>query len=228
MPARRTAGSALNTARQLSEEAIVQAALRLARRAGAENISMRAIAAELGVSPMAIYYHVPNKGALLDLVVDAVLSQVPMPAPDPKRWQEQLKASSVAAFRLLARYPDLSRVMLLRGDTKAGRAIVRYCITILLAAGFEARQAALAITAYNTYMYGVYAGLNAAARAKPQRRNKAGRTNGTSSPAGIGAVVDELRALELEDAIDFGIDAMLAGIASRSLVRGSLRSPAHL
>jgi len=215
MPARRTAGSA-PTARQLSEEAIVQAALRLARRVGAENISMRSIAAELGVSPMAIYYHVPNKGALLDLVVDAVLSQVPMPVPDPTRWQEQLKASSLAAFRLLARYPDLSRVMLLRGDTKAGRAIVRYCITILLAAGFEERRAALAITAYNTYMYGVYAGLNARDRAKPQRRKKAAHSNGAASPTGIGAVVAELRALELDDAIDFGIDAMLTGIASRS------------
>jgi AcrR family transcriptional regulator len=213
MAARRTARSS-NAPRQLSEHQIIQAALRLARKVGTENVSMRALSAELRVSPMAIYYHVPNKGALLDLVVDAVLSQVPTPAPDPARWQEQLKEGSMAAFHLLAGYPGLSGVMLMRGNTKVGRALVRHGIAVLLAAGFDQRQAALGIAAYNTYMYGLYAGLNAMSR--PKAKKARARVNGKRKERepGLGEVVEQLRALGVVEAIDFGIDAMLSGIAS--------------
>jgi AcrR family transcriptional regulator len=211
MAARRPDRSALN------EQEIVQTALRLTRRTGAEKISMRALAAELGVSPMAIYYYVPNKDALLDLVVDAVLSQVPTPAPDPKRWQAQLRDCSLAAFALLASYPGVSHAMLTRGNTKAGRALVRYCISVLLAAGFEEKKAALAIAAYTTYMYGLYAALNAARQGKPRGRGK-GRTRGSavSSSDGVSAVVAQLRSLDVEQTIEFGIDAMLSGITTLS------------
>jgi AcrR family transcriptional regulator len=215
MPARRTARSsrATNAPRQLSEEQIVQAALKLARKSGAQNVSMRALSAELRVSPMAIYYHVPNKGALLDLVVDAVLSQVPTPEPDPARWQEQLKEGSLFAFQLLASYPGLSGVMLTRGRTKVGRALVRHGITILLAAGFGQREAALGIAAYNTYMYGLYAGLNA--MRAPTAKKHAARANGhRKDESELGAVLEQLRTLGVSEAIDFGIDAMLSGIAS--------------
>jgi AcrR family transcriptional regulator len=217
MAARRTVRSAPAAALKLSEGEIVQAALRLTRRTGADKISMRGLAAELGVSPMAIYYHVPNKDALLDLVVDAVLLQVPTPTPDPKRWQAQLKAASLAAFALLAAYPGVSHAMITRGNTKAGRMLMRYCITILLAAGFEERKAALAIAAYNTYMYGLYAGLDAMRRAKPQERAtaRAGRAAAGRSD-GVSAVVAQMRALGVEQAIEFGIDAMLSGITALS------------
>jgi len=225
MPARRTARSPStrptsarrsSAPRQLSKEQIVQAALRLARKVGVDDISMRSLSAELRVSPMAIYYHVPNKGALLDLLVDAVLSEVPTPTPDPARWQDQLKEGSLAAFQLLAAYPGLSGVMLMRGNTKVGRALVRHGISVLLAAGFRRREAALGIAAYNTYMYGLYAGLNAMRR--PKAKKAPARANGqrehSLSQSELDAVVEQLRTLGVVEAIDFGIDAMLSGIAS--------------
>lgn len=218
MAVRRSRRSPSVPIRQLDEQQIVEAALRLVRKTGTENVSMRALATELGVSPMSIYYYLPSKGALLDKLVDAVLSQVPMPAPDPARWQAQLKACSLAAFNLLAPYPGLSGVMLARGNTKAGRVVVRYSISILLAAGFEAREAALAVAAYNTYMYGVYAGLNAYRRKlKGPARPRAQRMP-IDVEDGVSAVIGAMRGLQAAPAIDFGLDVMLSGIAS--LARG--------
>jgi AcrR family transcriptional regulator len=56
----------------IQRDDVVAAALRILKRDGAAALSMRALAAELGVSTMAAYHHVPNKDALIDLVVDEV------------------------------------------------------------------------------------------------------------------------------------------------------------
>lgn len=210
MAGRRTARSASASVGQLSEAEIVQAALRLAARTGADDVSMRTLAAELGVSPMAIYYYVPNKDALLDLIIDAVLWQVPMPPPDPQRWREQLKATTMKAFELLSGYPNLSRTMLLRKNTKAGRALAGYHISVLLAAGFDEHEAALAISAFSTYMYGVFAMFSA----PPPRAKTGAARKAEASAKGARAVVHELRELPVEEMVEFGIDAMLTGIGA--------------
>lgn len=219
MAGRRTARSTSATVGQLSEAQIVQAALRLAARSGADDVSMRTLAAELGVSPMAIYYYVPNKDALLDLIIDAVLRQVELPPPDPVRWRQQLKTTTMQAFDLLRGYPNLSRTMLLRKNTKAGRALAGHHISILLAAGFDQREAALAISAFSTYMYGVFAMFSA-----PPPREKAGATRKAEARAeGVRGVVQNLRELPVEEAVEFGIDAMLTGIGATLADRSRAR-----
>src|SRR5208337_4377183 len=57
----------------LERERIVQTALELVDRDGLDALSMRRLGAELGVDPMAIYYHIPNKQALLEAIVEAVM-----------------------------------------------------------------------------------------------------------------------------------------------------------
>jgi AcrR family transcriptional regulator len=205
-------------ARQLSEQDIVDTALRLIRRDGADKLSMRTLAAQLGVTPMAIYYHVPNKRALLDLVVDAVIGAVPKPAPDPQRWQAQMKAYVLSSSELVGAYPGLSRVIVERSSSsKAVRALGRYGISLLLAAGFDAREAALAITTYNTYLYGVYGAMTAQrTRARPSRRTSAKAQQPRAVADGIEAVARHLRELSVEDLLEYGIDAVIDGIAARA------------
>ncbi len=70
----------------LTREQIVAAARRTLTRRGLEGLSLRAVAAELGVAPNAIYSHLADKDALIDAVLDAVLAAVPSPtARDPRR-----------------------------------------------------------------------------------------------------------------------------------------------
>lgn len=208
---------------KLGKEEIVAGALRLARRVGAEHINMRALAAELGASPMSIYHYVPNKDALLGLAIDAVLAEVPLPTPDPRRWQKQLKACALSAFQALERYPGLSRVVLSRASYDTGRAITDYCVSVLLCAGFDERQAALAITAFNTYLFGVYTGLGVTPRVKATRGKAKTRRKVAAIPTGVPAVMRQVDSLEIKRALDFGIDAMLAGIDAQSRVAARKR-----
>jgi len=59
----------------LTREKIVKAALKIVDRDGLSALSMRHLGAQLGVDPMAIYYHLPNKAALYDAIVEAVTAE---------------------------------------------------------------------------------------------------------------------------------------------------------
>lgn len=60
-------------------EAVVAAAVRIADEHGVEAVSMRSLAAELGVEAMSLYSHVPSKEVLLGLMAARVIGQVPTP-----------------------------------------------------------------------------------------------------------------------------------------------------
>src|SRR5579862_2231836 len=77
--------------RLLTEEIVVQAAMQLARASHLEDVSMRALAQELGVPVMTLYSYVPNKEALNELVSDYVLRGVSIPGPDQGSWEERLR-----------------------------------------------------------------------------------------------------------------------------------------
>lgn len=65
----------------VSVDAVVAAAVALADRGGYEKVSIRTVAAELGLKPMSLYTYVPSKDALALLMVDAVADEdAPIPA----------------------------------------------------------------------------------------------------------------------------------------------------
>jgi AcrR family transcriptional regulator len=65
---------------QISREAILAAALRLADEQGLEAVTMHAVAKRLQVTPMALYRHVEDKNALLDGLVERLLTEYPLSA----------------------------------------------------------------------------------------------------------------------------------------------------
>lgn len=81
------------TREPLSRERIVGAALELIDADGPDKLSMRRLGQALRVDPMAIYYHLPNKAALYDAIVEHVWQSVTLPAPEPgETWQSLLSA----------------------------------------------------------------------------------------------------------------------------------------
>jgi AcrR family transcriptional regulator len=70
---------------------VVRAAVAIADREGLEALTMRRLARELGVGPMALYTYVPGKAELLDLMLDAVYLEMPRNAL-PGDWRERLTA----------------------------------------------------------------------------------------------------------------------------------------
>lgn len=69
----------------LTRTGVIDAAVRMARRAGFESVSMRSLARLLGVSPMALYRHVESREALLAGMADEVMAQSIVPAPGMAR-----------------------------------------------------------------------------------------------------------------------------------------------
>jgi AcrR family transcriptional regulator len=95
----------------LTRERILEAALSLVDREGIEAFSMRRLAKQLGVDPMAIYYHLPNKRALLSGLVEKVFSEMRVTGPEESgettSWRERVRAWA-RAFRDVARaHPKL-------------------------------------------------------------------------------------------------------------------------
>jgi AcrR family transcriptional regulator len=116
MPARRSREPSPEGRPGLTRERIREAALRVVDEAGPEGLTMRRLAAELGVDPMAVYHYFPGKRAiLLALVHDVFANMGPI---DPTvRWQEQLYEWA-HAYRALARaHPGLALSIV--GDREA-------------------------------------------------------------------------------------------------------------
>ncbi|HLM18265.1 MAG TPA: TetR/AcrR family transcriptional regulator C-terminal domain-containing protein [Acidimicrobiia bacterium] len=130
---------------------MVEAAVHLASSVRLDNVSMRALAKELGVPVMTIYNYVPNKDALHELVVDHVLRSVAVPGPEEGTWEERLKQLERDARRALGAIPGLS---LGQGDSAEGARLADGVMSILASAGFTPTQASLAFAALFTFMIG--------------------------------------------------------------------------
>jgi AcrR family transcriptional regulator len=94
----------------LSRDRILETAVALADRGGVEAASMRKIAGELGVVPMALYKHVANKDELFDGMIDVVVHEIDPPDPDLD-WKPAIRRRVLSARRALLRHPWASRVM---------------------------------------------------------------------------------------------------------------------
>jgi AcrR family transcriptional regulator len=103
------------TREPLSRERILQAAVALADEGGVESLSMRKIAQQLGVVPMALYKHVANKDDLLDGLVDAVIGEIDPPLQGVD-WKTAVRERILSARRSLLRHPWASQVIESRAE----------------------------------------------------------------------------------------------------------------
>jgi AcrR family transcriptional regulator len=99
----------------LTRERILRAAVALADEGGAESLSMRRLAHELGVVPMALYKHVANKDELLDGMIDVVVAEIDPPI-EGADWKSTMRERILSARRALLRHPWASRVLESRGE----------------------------------------------------------------------------------------------------------------
>src|SRR5262245_5927588 len=99
----------------LTRERILGAAVALADEAGVEALSMRRLAQELGVVPMALYKHVANKDELLDGMIDVVVVEIDPPI-EGADWKATMRARILSARRSLLRHPWASSVLESRGE----------------------------------------------------------------------------------------------------------------
>jgi AcrR family transcriptional regulator len=122
---------------------IVVAALRIVDRHGLKALSMRRLGAELGVDPMAVYYHLPNKQALLDAIVEAVMGSIDLSADDPAKPAEERTLAAARAYRdVLLAHVNALPILLAHGPATPGAMRpVELLIGILRNAGLPPAEA---------------------------------------------------------------------------------------
>jgi AcrR family transcriptional regulator len=201
----------------LCERAILDAALRLIRRDGGDKLSMRTLASELGVTPMAIYHHVPNKAALVQKLGDSVLEDLPAPAPSGTHWAREFKSYALDGWRRMAAHPGLTELLLKLPSSAVQRRRMRYGASILLAAGFDERAAALTITNFHMYTFGV---VSAHARVSKLDAKAPGARRAAKRDASD-RMLEYLSRLDFEALLEDGIDTFIAGMRARMQPRAT-------
>ncbi|MGL5859031.1 MAG: TetR family transcriptional regulator [Angustibacter sp.] len=92
--------------RRIDRPAVLAASLALVDREGLEALTMRRLAAELGVEAMALYRHADNKEALLDGLVHTALGELQVDPADPD-WRGQLHRFASDVRALARRHPHV-------------------------------------------------------------------------------------------------------------------------
>ena len=138
----------------LSRRRVLEEAVRFADREGLEALTMRKLGAELGVEAMSLYNHVPNKGALLDGMVEMLLGEVEIP-PRGQDWEERVR-EGYRAFRQLAHeHPNVFPLLVNRPpETMDGVWLVEELLQTLREAGFGGEEALHAFRSLSSYTFG--------------------------------------------------------------------------
>ncbi|PXX01644.1 TetR/AcrR family transcriptional regulator [Mycolicibacterium moriokaense] len=206
MPGKASRPKGAGRERTLSQERIIEGALKLISRHGAATLTMRQLAAALGVSPMAAYYHVESKDDLIRLVGDAVLSEVAVPRPAAGTWDVRLEELITKQREALIRYPGL-REALSGLDLAQRRRLEDAEYDLLVEAGFAPDQVVPAFRVLLDWTLGnsrVESSLrDPASRRPPHDWTKAQRATFDRN---------QMPALTADDYFQFGLKAVIAGL----------------
>jgi AcrR family transcriptional regulator len=141
------------TRKPLSSARVLRAAVALADEAGLEAFSMRGLAHELGVVPMALYKHVANKEDLLDGMVDIVFSEIELP-PEDLDWRSAMRRRAISTREALQRHSWAIGMMESRHPGPANLRNHNAVMGSLRKAGFSFEMAIHAYSVQDAYIYG--------------------------------------------------------------------------
>ena len=138
----------------LSRDRVLRAAVALADKKGAESLSMRNLAKELGVEAMSLYNHVANKDDLLDGMVDLVFSEIDIPPYDGD-WKAVMRTRANSTRDALNRHRWANGLM--ESRAKLGLDSIRVhnaVLGYLREAGFSIELTVQAYSVLDAYIYG--------------------------------------------------------------------------
>ena len=118
----------------LNKERVFHAAIAVADSGGIGSLTMRRLAEELGVEAMSLYYHVANKEAVLDGVVDAIVAEIEnalcgFDIPTDTDWKTSLRRRILTAREVMLRHRWAPAVIETR--TTMTPTMMRYFDTLL-------------------------------------------------------------------------------------------------
>ena len=139
---------------KLSREQALRAALAIADEGGIAALTMRKLAARLGVEAMSLYHHVADKADILDGMIDLVFAEVDLPSPADD-WRGAMRRRTASMRAALARHPWA--IGLMESRRAPGPATLRHhdaVLGCLRSAGFSVEGAGHAFALLDSYVYG--------------------------------------------------------------------------
>ncbi|GGO16334.1 transcriptional regulator [Microbispora rosea subsp. aerata] len=228
-------------AERLSRRSLVEKAVELADAESLDAVTVRRLAQELGVTPMALYWHVKNKDELLACLADHLLAEV-TPEFDPAApWNVRMRAMVEALVRVMRRHRFMPGLFALikREEVPSFIRATDTALDLLNQGGFSLSEGYV-ISSY--LLYGAMTLVEGepgcprtmtkeeAAEWRRQKRLALERVPADQFPR----IVDYAKTVEQEPDIDayyaFGLDLLMSGVeamAAKRTPRGAARNDAR-
>src|ERR1700761_4528741 len=165
---------------RLTRAVVVDRALALADKSGLDTLTIRKLATELGVTPMALYWHFRGKDELLEGLAERLWGELDLNVDRTIPWTEQIRALLESLLRVLRAHPAAPGLLMQaeKLNAEAARNATELTLDILRTAGFGPQDASNA--AISTLWTGItlvmsepgIESLNEEERAELQRRKQ--------------------------------------------------------
>jgi AcrR family transcriptional regulator len=200
----------------VTRDEIVAAGLALLDEAGLEGLTLRRLAARLGIRAPTLYWHVRDKRELLDLLSGAIMEQALAQWREPRpgqAWWDWLAGRSRAMRMALLAHRDSALMLAGNRPDRPNLPGIERQLEALAEAGFGPPDALLALLALNAYVIG-------------EALDTQGEASRTNSPAGApsagelfpltSAAVGALEPFGSSDQrFEHGLDLMITGLRAR-------------
>ena len=194
---------------RLTRDRIVAAALTQADRAGFSSVTMRSVAAELGVKPMALYHHIESKSRMVEEMVEALIAETSLDQPTAS-WRDWVTLAFNELRRVAVDHPGAVEALAAAPATgPTARQASLLGLERFLADGFSPSAARQAIQSVSVTALG-----HAIELTRPPARadlDDALEWLRDSHPSMAAVTLEEI---EAEDPWDFTIAIMIAGLES--------------
>jgi TetR/AcrR family tetracycline transcriptional repressor len=194
----------------LTRDVLIEAGLKLLDEVGLDGLTVRRLAAELGVQSPALYWHIRTKQELLDGMANAIIVRAGMGPPRPgESWQEWLarRARSYRASLLASR--DGARVV--SGAVRGGDSVQHFEqeLAAMVERGFTPVQALRTITVLSHYINGQVLQEQAVSTTAADRRERPDLT-------GLPTLAAALRSGSPigDEVFEYGLAALIKGTES--------------
>jgi TetR/AcrR family tetracycline transcriptional repressor len=208
----------------ITPDRIADAALRLIDAHGTEGLTVRALAQELGVGTMTLYWYVQNKDEVLDLIGDRVLAEVPAPSMELD-WRDSVRQGAADVRAAFLRHARAVSIVIERGAIgPSSLRLLESTLAVLRAAGFGDRDAVDAYVTLSNFVTG-----SCSYETSPQGRagrSDPGRTPGETMrqyvaalPPGsypnVIATAQYMFTPDRDSRFAFGVECLIAGFEAR-------------
>jgi len=215
---------------RLTKAAVVDRALALVDKTGLDALTIRKLATELGVTPMALYWHFRSKDDLLEGLGERLWSEIDLTVDRAAPWTEQIRGLVESLLKVLRAHPPAPQLLLQTAKLNAPAQLnaIELTLDILRTAGFSPEDASMAARA--TLWTGItlvmsepgIESLDDAERTEVQRKKQVGLA--TQSPLKFPRLVECALPMTAcdnpEDHYKFGVDLFIGGLAAIAATRG--------